>query len=87
MYPGADEPAKTRKQVRQILEAGITYFVDLTAAHQLKPYAFLLQEDATLLGLSAKHQPGCGLRSSRLDGGATADDTQLACRGVTTGVD
>ncbi len=56
MYPGADEPAKTRKQVRQILEAGITYFVDLTAANQLKPYASLLQAEATLLGLSAKHQ-------------------------------
>jgi protein-tyrosine phosphatase len=56
IYPGADEPAKARKKVRQILEAGITYFVDLTTAHQLKPYASLLQEEATLLGLSAKHQ-------------------------------
>jgi protein-tyrosine phosphatase len=56
IYPGADEEAKTRKKLRQILEAGITYFLDLTAADQLKPYASLLEEEATLLGTSATHQ-------------------------------
>jgi protein-tyrosine phosphatase len=56
IYPGADEEAKARKKLRQILKAGITFFLDLTEADKLKPYALLLQEEATILGLSAKHQ-------------------------------
>lgn len=56
MYPGADEEAKTRRRVRQIMEAGITFFLDLTAANQLKPYASVLQQEAILLGKSVTHQ-------------------------------
>jgi protein-tyrosine phosphatase len=56
IYPGADEEAKARKKLRQILKAGIIFFLDLTEADKLKPYALLLQEEATILGLSAKHQ-------------------------------
>lgn len=56
IYLGAEEEAKARKKIRDILQANITCFIDLTAADQLKPYASLLQEEATLLGKLAKHQ-------------------------------
>lgn len=46
-YPGASEGAAARQKLRQILAAGVTFFLDLThPADGLVPYAELLAEEA-----------------------------------------
>ncbi|CAB9496288.1 tyrosine phosphatase [Seminavis robusta] len=42
---------KTRQKLRQYLQSGITYFVDLTREGEKLPYADLLQEEAAKLKL------------------------------------
>jgi len=45
-YPGAVEEAAARRKVRQFLATGFTFFLDLTEAGELVPYAQLLHEAA-----------------------------------------
>jgi hypothetical protein len=46
------------QKIRRLLEAGATFFLDLTEAGEygLKPYTPLLREEAAALGRSVKHQ-------------------------------
>jgi hypothetical protein len=69
-YPAAwDEPATwdesgmwdesgTRKSLRRLLLAGVTFFLDLTqeGEHGAEPYAALLADDARALGRAAEHR-------------------------------
>jgi hypothetical protein len=41
-YPGAATAADALPRLRAILDAGVTYFVDLTEPDELEPYALLL---------------------------------------------
>ena len=45
-YPGALDPVAGGGKVSQLLEAGVTLFVDLTEEFQLVPYAQLVDERA-----------------------------------------
>lgn len=56
-YPGAKVEAEARKKIRAFLDSGITYFIDLTEAHEpLEPYDHLLHEEAEKLGILAVHK-------------------------------
>jgi hypothetical protein len=54
-YPRNFDDETSRVKLRTILAAGVTQFVDLTEAHELESYAELMQSEATLRGLLAKH--------------------------------
>lgn len=54
-YPGASSNAEARAKLRALLESGITHFVDLTEAHELRPYSGLLHKEAQRLGVTAVH--------------------------------
>jgi hypothetical protein len=57
-YPGARHEEEARRKLRRLLDAGVTYFLDLTEAGEygLKPYAPLLTEDAERQGHSVVRQ-------------------------------
>ena len=57
-YPGARDDAEARGKLRRLLDAGITFFLDLTEAdeHSLRPYAGLLSGEAAVVGRSAVHR-------------------------------
>ena len=57
-YPRHRDDAAARAKLRRLLEAGVTFFLDLTepGEHGLKPYASLLRQEATALGRSIVHQ-------------------------------
>ncbi|MBN1995851.1 MAG: dual specificity protein phosphatase family protein [Anaerolineae bacterium] len=50
-YPYPWDPEK----LRALLEAGVTFFVDLTETGELESYAFLLAAEANRSGLVAEH--------------------------------
>ena len=54
-YPRNLDDETSRVKLRKILAAGVTQFIDLTEAHELEPYVELMQSEATLQGLLAKH--------------------------------
>jgi predicted protein tyrosine phosphatase len=56
--PGAWREDQTRRRLRALLEAGVTFFLDLTEAHEygLRPYAPVLQEEAVTMGFDVKHR-------------------------------
>ncbi len=54
-YPGAKEATDARVKLRQFVNAGVTFFVDLTQARELEPHAALLQEEARAMGRPAEH--------------------------------
>jgi hypothetical protein len=55
-YPGASDEPGARRKLGALLEAGLTYFLDLTdPADPLLPYAPLLQAEAGARGLSAAY--------------------------------
>jgi len=56
-YPGARTTDQAKHKLRQLLAAGITYFLDLTEAgeHGLNPYAALLEAEARVLGRTVEH--------------------------------
>jgi protein-tyrosine phosphatase len=56
-YPGEWDDQTSRQNLRQLLEAGVTLFVDLTEAGEygLESYSPWLQEEATALGRSVEH--------------------------------
>ncbi len=45
-YPGDPDPAVAADVLRDLADAGITLFVDLTEEHELEPYAHLLGDGA-----------------------------------------
>jgi protein-tyrosine phosphatase len=49
-YPGARSPGEARRKLRRLLDAGVSYFLDLTedGEYGLEPYASLAKEEATL---------------------------------------
>lgn len=56
-YPGASEPEAARTKLRGYLEAGITFFLDLTDPRDgLAPYVEMVQAEAAALGRSVMHQ-------------------------------
>lgn len=56
-YPGAESEAEAREKLRAFLEAGVTYFIDLTEEHELlEPYADLLHSEAGKLRKEVVHR-------------------------------
>ena len=57
-YPGDWQAAAARARLRQLLEAGVSFFLDLTqpGEHDVPPYASWLQQEAANLGRSAEHR-------------------------------
>lgn len=57
-YPGAPKDEEARQKLRQILDAGIDMFLDLTeiGEYALKAYAQLLTEEAAILGRNVEHR-------------------------------
>lgn len=50
-YPGAANPAEARRKLGDFLDRGISAFLDLTEAGELKPYETLLTELAQARGI------------------------------------
>ena len=50
VYPGAKDPQEARTKVRKLLEAGVSFFVDLTEEGELVPYEPILREEAEAMG-------------------------------------
>lgn len=55
-YPGAKHEAEARQKLRRFLASGITFFLDLTEAHELHPYAELLYEEAAAVGKTVEYR-------------------------------
>ena len=57
-YPGSKSDTAAREKVRRFLDAGVTFFLDLTEEGEddLRPYATLLLEEAAAMGRSVNHQ-------------------------------
>ena len=55
-YPGSLYEDDARHKLRQFLSAKVTFFLDLTEAGELKPYAPLLLEEAGTLGYATEHR-------------------------------
>jgi hypothetical protein len=68
-YPGSKSDAAAREKLRRFLDAGVTFFLDLTVEGEsgLRPYAALLREEAAATGRSAIHR-----RMPIRDGGTPA---------------
>ncbi len=50
-YPGAVDDAEAATKLRELLDAGINHFIDLTEAGELRPYSQILQKEARSVGL------------------------------------
>ena len=57
-YPSDWNVALSRQKVRRLLEAGVTFFLNLTEAgeYNLRSYAPLLDQEAAALGREVEHQ-------------------------------
>jgi hypothetical protein len=55
-YPGTPTPGGTRTKLQRFLDAGITFFVDLTEPGELKPYRHILEREAQRLGMEVEHR-------------------------------
>lgn len=57
-YPGAGNDEEARSKLRRILDAGVTFFLDLTeeGEYNLKPYTPFLGEEATTRGRQVRHR-------------------------------
>ncbi|MFO0758714.1 MAG: hypothetical protein U0359_19635 [Byssovorax sp.] len=56
-YPGARDEREARDKVRRLLQAGVTFFLDLTEATEpLRPYAHLAREEAEAMGIAVDHR-------------------------------
>lgn len=74
-YPGDLDERVARHKLRALLEAGLTYFLDLTAPYEpgymapLQPYAPWLRDEAAARGLTVTHTrhpiPDYGVPDSR----------------------
>lgn len=56
-YPGAKDPAEAERKLEDLLDLGVTYFIDLTEEGEsgLVPYAPLLRTLAAARGISVTH--------------------------------
>ena len=56
--PGAWHRDQTRRRLRALLGAGVTFFLDLTEAHEygLQPYAPVLRQEAAEIGVDVEHR-------------------------------
>ena len=54
-YPGSKIESEVLPKLRKLLAAGVTFFVDLTEAGVMVPYARILAEEAASLGAQAVH--------------------------------
>ncbi len=57
-HPGARDKRQSRQRLRRLLEAGVTFFLDLTEAGEygLEPYADLLRGEAQASGSQVEHE-------------------------------
>ena len=55
-YPGAWDSGEAATKIESLLSAGVDHFIDLTEARELEPYAGILEEVASRLGLRAGHE-------------------------------
>jgi protein-tyrosine phosphatase len=55
-YPGSKGIIEAREKVTKFLEAGVTFFLDLTEPHELNPYLPMLLEEAATRGLVVQHR-------------------------------
>ena len=57
-YPGARSPGEARRKLRRLLDAGASYFLDLTedGEYGLEPYASLAHEEAASRGEEIVHR-------------------------------
>jgi protein-tyrosine phosphatase len=55
-YPGHQRSAKARDRLREYLEAGVTYFLDLTVPGELRSYDRFLYEESLSLGVTPLYQ-------------------------------
>jgi protein-tyrosine phosphatase len=57
-YPGSKDDADAKKKLRRLLDAGVSFFLDLTeeGEYHLRPYAALVREEATAMGRSVSHR-------------------------------
>jgi hypothetical protein len=65
-YPRTKDDAASGPKLRRLLNAGVTFFLDLTeeGEYGLKPYVTILRQEAAALGRAVIHR-----RLSILDGG------------------
>jgi hypothetical protein len=54
-YPGAKDAAAARRKLRLFLDAGFTFFLDLTVEGELAPYAPALLEEAAARHMAVEH--------------------------------
>jgi hypothetical protein len=54
-YPGAPDESEARARLRQYLDAGVDFFLDLTRPGEMRPYDSLLQQEATTRGTRAAY--------------------------------
>ena len=56
-YPGSKDDQEAQDKIRRLLDAGVTFFLDLTEAgeYNLKPYTPFLPEETTPPGRSIVH--------------------------------
>ncbi len=54
-YPGHYRPAATRAKLRALLEAGVTFFLDLTEPGERPAYEEVLRQEAVALGVRVQH--------------------------------
>jgi hypothetical protein len=55
-YPGAPGEAEARRKLRLFLEAGVSFFLDLTQPGESPPYAPFLREEAARLKIAADYR-------------------------------
>ena len=55
-YPGAMRKKVARQKLRALLLSGVTDFIDLTEAHELRSYRELLDEEASTIGRVVNHR-------------------------------
>ena len=55
-YPGAYEEKETRDKIKEYLNLGINYFVDLTKENEKDPYKHILMEEATKAKIKVRHR-------------------------------
>jgi hypothetical protein len=55
-YPGASNGDAARTKLRQYLDAGVDYFVDLTEDGELEPYEVQLQAEAAARGKTVEYR-------------------------------
>ncbi len=57
-YPGAKDEAVARKELRSLLDFGVTFFLDVTEEGEggLLPYVGLLQQEAIAIGRGGEHR-------------------------------